>query len=159
LHGFRKAHTTAKKFSGAEDSGERDFETCGPNEVWSFGEEAYKILNKYLFLREKLRPYIMKQMLLAHKKGTPPMRPLFYDFPDDETSWDIEDEFMFGPDILVAPVLFKGARSRMVYLPEGAQWKEVSTGRSYGGGQFVECEAPLETIPLFTRNDAVLPIY
>ncbi|MDN5276206.1 MAG: alpha-D-xyloside xylohydrolase [Clostridiales bacterium] len=158
LHGFRKAPVAAKKFSGAEDSGERDFETCGPNEVWSFGEEAYKILKKYLFLREKLRPYIMQQMMLAHKNGTPPMRPLFYDFPHDETSWDIDDEFMFGPDILVAPVLFKGARSRIVYLPKGAEWKEVSTGKMYNGGQYVECDTPLETIPLFIRNNVVLPI-
>ncbi len=53
----------------------------GPNEVWSFGEEAYAIIKDLLFLRERLRPYILEQMQLAHDRGIPPMRPLFFDFP------------------------------------------------------------------------------
>lgn len=159
LHGFRKAPVRSKAAGGAEESGVRDFETCGPNEVWSFGEEAYGILKKLLVLRERLRPYIMAQMKEAHEKGTPPMRPLFYDFPDDKISWDIEDEFMFGPDILVAPVDQEGARSRFVYLPKDAIWIEVSTGRIHQGGQFIECSAPLDTIPVFLRNEALLPLF
>lgn len=158
LHGFRKAPVVKKKVGGGRDTGVRDFETCGHNEVWSFGEEAYEILKDLLFLRERLRPYIMEQMKAAHEKGTPPMRPLFYDFPEDKQCWNIDDEFMFGPEILVAPVLYEGARSRKVYLPEGADWKEVSTGENYSGGQYTECNAPLETIPLFLKNNAELPI-
>lgn len=159
LHGFRKAPVIEKKETGgAAESGARDFETCGPNEVWSFGDEAYSILKKFLLLRERLRPYIMTQMKAAHEKGTPPMRPLFYDFPEDEKSWDIDDEFLFGPDILVAPVIYEGARSRNVYLPEGAQWTEVNTGKIHTGGQWIECQAPLETIPLFLKDNAALPM-
>src|SRR5579884_4020722 len=67
------------------------------NEVWSFGEEAYEIIKGLLFLRERLRPYIDEQMCLAHEKGIPPMRPLFFDFPDDPESANIDDEFLFGP--------------------------------------------------------------
>lgn len=74
--------------------------------------------------REKLKPYIKKQMLLAHEKSTPVMRPLFYDFLKDSKSWEFEDQYMFGPDILVAPVLYEGMRQREVYLPEGAEWKK-----------------------------------
>ena len=75
------------------------------NEVWSFGDEVYEILKRYMLIRERLRPYIMDQMRIAHEKGIPPMRPLFVDFPDDPLCYSIEDEYMFGPELLVAPVL------------------------------------------------------
>ncbi|MBD3346558.1 MAG: hypothetical protein GF401_16000 [Chitinivibrionales bacterium] len=78
------------------------------------GEKVYEILKKYLLLREKLRPYIMRRMELTHLKGIPLMRPLFFDFPHDPIAWEIEDQFMFGPDIVVAPVLEKSAVKRKV---------------------------------------------
>lgn len=153
LHGFRKApRKSSISTGGATESGLRDFETCGPNEVWSYGEDTYTILRELLFLRERLRPYLMEQMEKAHTKGTPPMRPLFYDFPDDEESWDIDDQFMFGPDILVAPVTYEGARSRWVYLPPGSEWKDAATGKTYAGGQRVECDSPLHNIPVFLKD-------
>ena len=83
---------------------DRYWESGGPNEVWSFGDEAYEIITNYLHLRERLRPYIMEQMAAAHENGAPPMSPLFFDFPEDEAAWAVEDQFMFGPDLLVAPV-------------------------------------------------------
>ena len=86
------------------------------------------------------------------------MRPLFYDFPRDRTAWEIEDEYMFGSDLLVAPVMRAGERERRVYLPEGARWTEVWTGTSYGGGTTTTVAAPLDRIPLFAKDDAVLPI-
>jgi alpha-D-xyloside xylohydrolase len=130
----------------------------GPNEVWSFGDEAYEIISDLLHLRERLRPYIMAQMTAAHKKGTPPMRPLFYDFPDDAAAWEIEDQFMFGTDILVAPVLFEGATNRKVYLPTGNSWRNPWSGESFNGGQWIMATAPLHQIPLYLRGDAILPI-
>lgn len=155
LHGFRKASRKSPiSTGGAAESGVRDFETCGPNEVWSYGEEVYGIVRELLFLRERLQPYIMQQMENAHSAGTPPMRPLFYDFPDDEDCWDIDDEFMFGPDILVAPVIHKGVRTRTVYLPAGVKWKEAATGKTYNGGQGIDCDAPLHLIPVFLKNGA-----
>ncbi|MDO3408370.1 glycoside hydrolase family 31 protein [Saccharibacillus sp. CPCC 101409] len=128
------------------------------NEVWSYGEEAYGIFEKYLRLRERLRPYIMQQMRAAHDKGTPPMRPLFYDYPDDPAAWDVDDQFLLGPDLLVAPVLHAGAAGRGVYLPAGANWTDAQTGETFAGGQAVEADAPLERIPLYVRNGAKLPI-
>jgi len=155
LHGYRLP--TGEVIKG-EDTGMFDFDTCGPNEVWSFGDEAYSIIKELLFMRERLHPYIMAQMKEAHTKGTPPMRPLFYDFPDDSKAWDIEDEFMFGPDILVAPVLYEGMRSRKVYLPSGSKWRDVNSSRIHNGGELVDYNAPLDVIPVFLRDGADLPI-
>ena len=128
------------------------------NEVWAFGDEAYEILRGLLFLRERLKPYIMDQMHLAHEKGTPPMRPLFFDFPDDEGCTAIDDEFLFGPDVLVAPVLEYEARTRHVYLPAGAVWTDAWTDEEIAGGQRIEVEAPLDRIPVYLRGDRCLPI-
>jgi alpha-D-xyloside xylohydrolase len=144
LHGVRKGST-------GPGSG-------GPNEIWSFGEEAYGIIKDLLFLRERLRPYIMDQMKLAHEKGVPPMRPLFFDFPEDGDCIDVEDQFMYGPDLLVAPVLYEGARSREVYLPAGTTWRDAWTDERLEGGQWITADAPLDRIPLYLRGDAQLPI-
>ncbi len=132
--------------------------TGGPNEIWSFGEEAYKIIKELLFLREKMKPYILEQMKIAHEKGIPVMRPLFFDFPTDEVTYDIEDEYMFGPDILVAPILYEDARNRRVYLPKGVEWTETKTGKRYEGSQWIECDAPLNVIPVFSKGDSKVPI-
>ena len=127
-----------------------------PNELWSFGEEIEGILAKYLFMRERLRPYIRKVMAQAHETGAPVMRPMFFVFPGDIDAWGVEDAYLFGPDLLVAPVLERGLRQRRVYLPAGAQWTEAWTGRRYAGGQWVTAEAPLEVMPLFTRDESLL---
>ncbi len=146
------------RLHGVRQPSDKFWDTGGPNEVWSFGDEAYAIIRELLFLRERLRPYIMQQMRLAHEKGTPPMRPLFFDFPQDQASWAIEDQFMFGPDLLVAPVLYEGARNRQVYLPTGDTWTDAWSGQKLEGGQWLTADAPFERIPLYLRGDAKLPI-
>ncbi len=85
-------------------------QTGGPNEVWSFGDEAYGIIREQLELRERLRPYVMDQMVTASTVGLPPMRALFLEFPEEEPAWEVGDEYLFGPDVLVAPVTSFGAR-------------------------------------------------
>jgi alpha-D-xyloside xylohydrolase len=154
LHGDREPHgqPIGPAGGGALPSG-------AANEVWSYGQEAYEILKKYMFMRERLRPYIKEQMKAAHEKGTPVIRPIFYDFPDDSACWDVDDQYMFGPDILVAPILYEGQRTRKVYLPEGIEWRDAATGTVYEGGQCIKCDAPLDVIPLFLRGDVELPIY
>ncbi len=148
LHGFRMPYPEVGDgiFAG------------GPNEVWSFGEEAYEIIKELLFLRERLKSYILEQMALAHEKGIPPMRPLFFDFPDDPQSWETDDQMMFGPDLLVAPILYEGARGRQVYLPPSTSWRDAWSEQVFEGGQIIEAEAPLERIPLYLRGEAQLPI-
>ncbi len=133
--------------------------TGRPNEVWSYGDAAYAVLADHLHLRERLRPYVMAQMRTAAATGLPPMRPLFLEFPDDPMAWQVEDAFLLGPDLLVAPVTEAGVRERAVWLPAGARWTDAWTGAEHGGGQTVTVAAPIERIPLFLRDDARLPVW
>jgi alpha-D-xyloside xylohydrolase len=132
--------------------------TGGPNEVWSYGEDTYELIVQVLALRERLRPYLHQQMQVASASGMPPMRPLFVDFPDDQESWTVEDQFLFGPDILVAPVTDYGARRRRVYLPRGASWSNSWTGARHDGGAWIEVDAPIDYIPVFARDEAEVPV-
>lgn len=127
----------------------------GPNELWSYGEEAYEILKKYVQIRENLRPYIFKHLQKASQDGTPLMRPLFYDFPE-EKNYGIFDEYMFGPDLMVCPVYEAGRRERSVYLPQGSAWIDAASGREYEGGSTISVEAPLVRIPLFLRKGGTI---
>ncbi len=122
------------------------------NELWSFGEEAYTILEKYLRIREQMRPYVRSLMSAAHTNGSPIIRPLFYDFPADDRTWAVEDAYMFGPDVLVAPILFEGQREREVYLPTGTRWISHGSGQTFDGGRVVHEPAPLDHLPVFLRE-------
>ena len=124
------------------------------NEPWSMGEEVERILVKFIKLREELRPYTRELFAAAHKDGQPLMRGLFYEFPGDDAAADVADEYMFGPDLLVAPVTEFGARSRIVYLPGDASttWTNLLDGTETAGGQMIEVAAPLESMPVFARN-------
>ncbi|HEX4402860.1 MAG TPA: TIM-barrel domain-containing protein [Galbitalea sp.] len=125
-------------------------QTGGPNEPWSYGDQAYEVIRDLMNLRERMRPYIHEQMAIAQRTGLPPMRPLFVDHPDDEHVWLVDDEFMFGTDILVAPVLQAGQATREVYLPAGFDWTNVWTGITHAGGRSLAVETPIDRIPLFT---------
>ncbi len=144
LHGCR--------LNGEPSNNPAKAETGGPNEVWSYGEEVYEILKRYLFLREEIRPYIEQVMHQTSETGAPVMRPLFYNFSKDEAAVACDDQYMFGDDVLVAPVLELGQRERPVYLPKGAEWIDASTGKEYAGGQTVMTPAPLEVIPVYIRK-------
>ncbi|MGN0325849.1 MAG: TIM-barrel domain-containing protein [Lachnospiraceae bacterium] len=134
--------------------GVRQLTSGRDNEVWSFGEEIYRILKNYLFIRENLRPYIRECMKKASEEGAPVMRPLFYDFYEDQNAWEIQDAYMFGPELLVAPVMEEGIVERAVYLPKGIKWTECYTGNVYDGGQVVTAKAPLAILPVFVREGA-----
>ena len=128
--------------------------TGGPNEAWSYGEAAYQRIAAAMRLRERLRPYIHEQMRLASRDGLPPMRPLFVDFPADPRAWLADDQFLFGPDLLIAPVLEPGASSRDVYLPAGGTWVDAATGATHDGGSVVTAPVTLDRIPVFSREGA-----
>lgn len=85
------------------------------------------------------------------------MRPLFYHYNMDEIAWTISDSYLFGRDVLVAPVTEAGIRSRKVYLPKGSHWLDYHTGKWHDGGQWVECEALLDQIPLLIRDGVTVP--
>ena len=123
------------------------------NEPWNIGGDTYRHIRAALMLRERLRPYVLAQMKVAAERGIPPMRPLFFDFPDDAGAAEVEDQFLFGPDLLVAPIVEYRARQRQVYLPVGADWLEAGEGGGqHTGGATIDAPAPLERIPVFIRN-------
>lgn len=132
--------------------GTKSLYTGADNEVWSYGEDVCEILSAYIRLREKLRPYTRALMQQAHETGAPVMRTMFYEFPQDDTCWALKDQYMFGADLLVAPVLYAGVASREVYLPAGAAWTYLPDGTVYRGGQTVTVQAPLAVIPVFARD-------
>ena len=122
------------------------------NEPWNLGGDSYRHVRACLFLRERLRPYVMAQMKLASSHGLPPMRPVFFDFPADPRAAVVEDAYLFGPDLLVAPILHYEQRRRDVYLPAGADWTDAWSGATFAGGQVVTADAPIERIPVYIRG-------
>lgn len=148
LHGDRYPKQTPL----SSDIG-KDATSGAPNEVWSYGEEVYKICKKYMQLRENLKEYIRKLMQEAHELGSPIMRTMFYEFPKDKLCWELEDQYMFGSDFLIAPVLFQGQREREVYLPDECKWKDMNSQQIYQGGQMITIGCPLSEIPVFIKQD------
>ncbi|MBQ3278532.1 MAG: glycoside hydrolase family 31 protein [Clostridia bacterium] len=124
--------------------------TGQPNELWSYGEENYRIMKKYYDIRISLHNYIRDLYREAHENGSPLIRTMFYEFPEDPACWELQDQYMFGSKYLVAPVLHLGERERDVYLPEGL-WENVNTGETVSGGQTLRVPAPLDEIPVFKR--------
>lgn len=125
--------------------------TGQPNELWSYGEDNYAIMRKYYDVRVAMHDYIKSLYQEAHKNGSPLLRAMFYEFPEDERCWDIQDQYMFGAKYLAAPVFHLNQFSREVYLPDG-QWKLTSTGQVFQGGQTVTVDAPIEYMPVFERQ-------
>ncbi|KAK6063751.1 glycosyl hydrolase family 31 protein [Seiridium cupressi] len=125
------------------------------NEVWSYGPEVYEICKKYMLIREDMRDYTRTLMKEAHEKGTPVIRPLFYEFPQDKKSWEIGQQYMYGAKYLCCPVLEPGLTKVPVYLPplkDGASWASFSGDTTFDGGQSIEVDCPLDTMPVFIRN-------
>ncbi len=149
LHGDRRPFHDVTAVDGA-----RRLRSGGPNEVWSFGAEAYEILTGLLALRERLRPYTRRLMREAHVDGQPVMRGLFHEFPADPVAWGVADQYMFGGDVLVAPVVQAGATSRRVYLPAGTRWTDARTGEVADGGAWVVADAPLAHVPVYVPATA-----
>ena len=157
MHGHREPR-------GADNGSTRSRDTLGPlgyggpNELWSYGEEAYEHLTRLARLRERLRPYVAEVMAQASHTGVPPMRALFLEFPDDLHAWEVDDCYLFGPSILVAPVTQPGAIQRTVYLPAGSTWRDPWTGRVYEGGASITLAAPLGRPTVLLRDNVDLPI-
>lgn len=125
-------------------------------EPWEYGESWTAINRETIRLRYRLLPYIYNAMREASVSGIPPMRPLLFDYPEDpEFLWS-DDEFLFGPDLLVAPVLSPGLTQRTLRLPAGL-WYDFWSGALYEGGRSVTVDAPQERIPVFVRAGAIIP--
>ena len=152
MHGNRDPHSEIVNRAGEV----REW-TGAENEIWSYGEENYRIMKHFIEIREMLRDYTRSVMEEASATGLPVMRAMFLEFPEDEKCWEIRDQYFFGGSILVAPVCHKGAKSREVYLPAGCDWINAFTGQQYSGGSTIEEAAPLDAIPVYYRADRKRP--
>lgn len=152
MHGYREPRVQPPE---SYRHGIPQCDSGSPNELWSYGEENFAIMQHWLGVRESLRPYIDALYDNAHRHGDPLMRPLFWHYPDDAQSWQTEDQYLFGEDLLVAPVMHAGQRQRDVWLPSGHAWVGLD-GERYQGGQRLTVAAGLETIPLFIREGSPL---
>jgi len=144
LHGSR---------DGADRTRDIKEPTGGDNEVWSFGKDNLPILSELIKLRYRLIPYIKKHMDIASIHGIPVMRPMFLDFPTDPVCYETGEQYMFGDDILFAPISRYKQRRKSVYLPEGS-WILTQNHRQYSGGQWVSIEAQVCDFIAFVREDA-----
>ncbi|MBO9713866.1 TIM-barrel domain-containing protein [Sphingomonas sp.] len=126
--------------------------------IWEYGKAAEPILASYLRLRYALMPYLYSLGRQTYETGSPFMRALFMDFPDDPEAATLGDEYMFGPAFLVAPVTEQGVTSRRVYLPAGSDWYDYWTEEKHAGGQWITAAAPIDRIPLFVRAGSIVPM-
>ena len=124
-------------------------------EPWAFGVQYEAINRRAIELRYELLPSIYSAMHDAAETGIPAMRPLMLEYPKDESTYGIDDEFMFGSDLLVAPVLLPEAAGRDVYLPKG-EWYDYWTGEKYAGGKSISVPVTLASIPLFVRGGSII---
>ena len=124
---------------------------------WSFGDEAVSDFKKYYWLRENMLDMIYSSAVKSSICGKTVAEPLMYEFPNEQELYGIFDEYMFCGELLVAPVTEAGAVSRPVTLPAG-EWTDLWSGKKYAGGQTVTIDAPTDTIPVFIRSGAVMPM-
>jgi alpha-D-xyloside xylohydrolase len=122
------------------------------------GSPAYRSMEYYDRLRYRLMPYIYTIAADTYWRDGTIMRGLVMDFPDDRPAREIDDQYLFGPGFLVAPVSSYRARSRSIYLPAGATWYDFYDGRSFRGGASINASAPYERMPLFVRAGSIIPI-
>ena len=125
-------------------------------EPWRFGKYYEDIIRKYLKLRYQLLPFLYTTLEEAHRTGTPVFRPLMLNYQDDPNTYNLDDEFMIGDDLLVAPIVKPDITSRLVYLPKGI-WYDYWTNKKHDGGTMIRVDAPLETVPMFVRGGAIIP--
>lgn len=140
----------------------RSHGTDTPREIWQFGEPGtpyYDAILKMIKLRYALLPYIYSMAAAQYFSGYTMVRPLAFDYPEDDTVYDLKDEYLFG-DILVCPVVhpLAEAKSRKVYLPKGNRWYDYWTNQTYDGGQWIEVPVSIGRLPLYVKAGSIIPI-
>ena len=125
-------------------------------EPWRFGKYYEDIIRRYLNLRYQLLPFLYTALEEAHRTGVAPFRPLLLNYQDDPNTYNLDDQFMVGEDLLLAPILKPDVTRRLVYLPAGT-WYDYWTNRQYSGGTMINVEAPLDVVPMFVRGGAIIP--
>ena len=126
--------------------------------AWAWGDVIRDLAREAIRLRYRLLPYLYATFLHASETGAPVQRPLVFDYQDDLTVRDIDDAYLLGSDLLVAPVFETGVTARQVYLPSGT-WYDWQSGERYDGQRYVQSPTPMERIPIFARGGAVIPMW
>ncbi|WP_372367860.1 glycoside hydrolase family 31 protein [Candidatus Uabimicrobium sp. HlEnr_7] len=125
-------------------------------EAWGFGEKYLDVVRKAVNFRYALLPYLYTLVNEAHLSGMPIMRPLFFEYPQDDNTYTINDQFLCGKGLLVAPVVRPQQSHRLVYFPEG-KWQNIFSGKIFEGPQHLAVETPLENIPIFQNVTTIIP--
>lgn len=129
----------------------------GNKEPWEFGDEFTKINRSTVELRYQFLPYLYTLFREHERSGAPVMRPLWYEFPNDKLTYLVADQYMVGSDILVAPVVKEGMRTRGIYLPKDAEWIDWWTGTKLESGKTHYPQTPLDRLPIYIRVGSVVP--
>lgn len=129
-----------------------------PKEIWRFAPAIQTVLAKYDRLHYSLIPYTYDQAWQVYKNGSLLMRPLAYDFPNDPADAKIIDQFMYGPSLMICPVVKPKMETRPVYLPKGADWYDFWTGKKVSGGQTIQANSPLDQEPIYVRAGSIIPM-
>ena len=126
--------------------------------LWEgYGEQLYAELKRSTERHEALRSYVKNLLLESKETGMPIMRPLFLHFPGEKQAWLVQDQYLYGKDLLVAPVIREGERVRNIYLPSGT-WRAVCSGTIFSGPKWIQQETKLSETPLFVSSDTLLPV-
>lgn len=132
------------------------FHGTSVREPWHFGEQAVEITRHYAKLRYRLIPYLWQCANISTEQGLPIMRPMVLEFPNEPMAAHMDDQFMLGPDLLVAPVIYPAQTQRWVYLPQGS-WRSLEKPEEvYEGGRYISALAPLNCIPAYVRAEKEL---
>lgn len=129
----------------------------GNKEPWAFGDEFTKINRETVELRYQFLPYLYTLFREHERTGAPVMRPLWFEFPNDKQTYLVSDQYMVGGDVLVAPVVKEGMRTRGIYLPVGAEWVDWWTGEKFESGKTHYPKTPLDLLPIYVRVGSVIP--
>jgi oligosaccharide 4-alpha-D-glucosyltransferase len=128
-----------------------------PSEPVYFSKQTQSIVRNYMKTRYRLLPYIYTTSLVANLMGHPIVRPLFFDYPDEQETYSISAEYMFGPDLLIAPVIEQGQRTMAVYLPS-EMWWDFWTEQHYIGNGYQNFDLEIENIPVFVKGGSFIPM-
>lgn len=126
-------------------------------EPWAFDKKTEDIYRKYVKLRYKLLPYIYDTFYKGESDGLPLIRPLLLHYQNDKKTYEINDQFLCGENIMVAPILEQGKKARMVYLPDGSRWVDYWTKEVYEGGRYIIKETPLDVCPIYIKSGSIIP--
>jgi len=126
-------------------------------EPWCFGSQVEAIGKKYIELRYKLLPYLYNAFHQSYLDGRPVEQPLVFQYQNDPNVRNIQDQYMWGSDLMIAPVVKEGQTERSVYLPAGSRWTDYWTNSTFDGGQTITRQTPLSVMPIYIRSDSIIP--